>query len=528
MDISTKPNWSGYFAALVILLVAGLVVAGSWASYNAPGRNDQYQLIQLGQCVYNGGRMYIDCWENKPPGIAWLNALGFVASRGNPIGPWIFPGVFEVAMLALVWAALRRILCERTARKAVLLGAVIYSLRLYDTPSINPDFYSSMFELVAVACLIRGVVAPLNRSAADDSEVRCTYSYPLCALAGLLWAAATSVKQVGCVGLLVLTLGGIITALIRPELRPHIIKAVGSTWAAFLLGVATVAGVLWYQGTLREAWNAIFTFNTGLVDARNFAAAVGNRRRLFSELAPLALPLWLALVGVIMSFWYPRFRGFPLRLALGLVVWWIAAAVLAGMGPSHSMRYWQATVPPMLALAAIGLHYLQQVQDRLAHPERLTAFVVAATAAVLLARPAIYELRAGLATSIVATTEHPTEREKLIEIANRVRELAGPTESVYVLDYRPGVYVYSDRPVAARFNYPRSDAQWKEILTDLEAGTAGLVVKPDVPASEFRQYCDRDCQSRMDAVLSKCDLVGHVQDYGIYSCRDPAPKTDRT
>jgi hypothetical protein len=507
----------------VLVLVGGLVLAGNWASYHAPGRNDQYQLIQLGQCVYNGGRMYVDCWENKPPGIAWLNALGFVAARGNPIGPWIVPAVLEVGMLVLVWAALRRIVCERTARKAVLLSAVVYALRIYDTPSINPDFYSSIFELAAIACLIRGVVAPLNRSAVDDSEVRCTYSYPLCALAGLLWAAATSVKQVGCVGLLVLTLGGIITALLRPELRPHVIKAVSFTWTGFLLGIATVAGVLWYQGTLREAWNAIFTFNTGLVSAQSFAAAIDNRRRLLSELAPVVLPLWLAITGVIMSFWYPRFRGFPLSLAIGLVMWWLAAVILAGMGPSHSMRYWQATFPPMLALATVGLYYIQKVQDGLVRPERLTAFVVAATAAVLLARPAIYELRAGLATSIAAASEHPTEREQLVEISGRVSELSGQSEPIYVLDYRPGIYVYSDHPVASRFNYPRSASQWNEILARLEATPAKIIIKPDKPASEFRHYCDSACQLRVEAVLNNCEMVDKIQDYEIHECRDSAP-----
>ncbi len=522
IDASTKRNWSGFFGALVLLLVGGLVLAGNWATYHAPGRNDQYQLIQLGQCVYNGGRMYVDCWENKPPGIAWLNAFAFVAARGHPVGPWIVPGVVELGVLMLMWASLRRILCDRATRKAVLLTAVVYTLRIYDTPSINPDFYSSIFELGAIAVLIRGVVAPLNRSSTDDSDVGCTYSYSLCALAGLLWAAATSIKQVGCVGLMVLTLGGVVTAMLKPELRPHVIKAILSIWGGFLLGIATVAGVLWYQGILREAWDAIFTFNTGLVNAGDFAAAMGDRRKLVSELAPMALPLWLATTGLLMSFWYPRFRGFPLSLAIGLLVWWITAAVLAGMGPSHSMRYWQATFPPMLALAAVGLYYLQLVQDRLAHPEHLTAFVVAATVAILLARPAIYELRTGLAISIAATSEHPSERSQLMAIADRVRELTGQSEPVYVLDYRPGIYVYADRPAASRFNYPRSAAQWNEILADLESGSAKLLVKPEKAGSEFRKHCDSACQSRMEAVLKNCETVEKVPGYKVHSCGDSA------
>jgi hypothetical protein len=516
----------------VLVLVAGLVLTGNWASYHAPGRNDQYQLIQLGQCVYHGGRMYVDCWENKPPGIAWLSALGLAGARGNPIGPWILPGIIEAAVLLVVWAALRRLLCERTARKAVLLTAVVYALRIYDTPSINPDFYSSMFELAAIALFLRGVILPLHslppyqggtEVGHGDSVAGRTYSYPHCAAAGLLWAAATSIKQVGCVGFFVLTLSGVVATLLRPNLRSHVFKAILFAWTGFLSGVVLVVVVLWHQGTLREAWSAIFAFNSGLAGAADFLAVISNRGRWKTELAPLALPLWLALTGVIMSFWYRRFRGFPLSLAVGLLLWWIVAGILACMGPSRSMRYWQATFPPMLVLAAVGLYYIQQVQDRLGHPERLTAFVVAVTAAVLLARPAVYELRAGLAASIAASCDHPTEREQLIEIGDRVRGLVGGNEPVYVLDYRPGIYVYADRPVAARFNYPRSVAQLDEMIARLEAGRAKLIVEPEKPASEFLYWCDADRESRLEDALSDCNVVDRIQGYRILACSRSHP-----
>jgi hypothetical protein len=135
-----KRKLSGYFGALTLLLIGAIVLAGSWASYHVPGRNDQYQLIQLGQCVYHGGRMYVDCWENKPPGIAWINALGLALTRGNPIGPWILPGAVEVAVFCHVGYAQ-----DRTSRTRMGLSrALVYSLRLYDTSSINPDFYASM------------------------------------------------------------------------------------------------------------------------------------------------------------------------------------------------------------------------------------------------------------------------------------------------------------------------------------------------------------------------------------------------
>ena len=501
-----------------------MILAGSWASYHAAHRNDQYQLIQLGQCVAHGGRMYVDCWENKPPGIAWLNAVALLVSRGDPLGPWILPGVVEGGILVVVWLGLRRVYGERTARKTVLLISLVYALRLYDTPSINPDFYASMFELAAVAVFLprsSGTIRPdggmSDGVGIEEGPRSC--SLLLCALAGLLWAAATCVKQVGCLGLLVFSTCGLLAFIFRRDLHASWLKGLLAAWGGFFLGVAAVAGVLWQQETVREAWHAIVAFNTDLLGVREFLASINNRLRLRGELVPVALPLWLGASAILSAVWYRRHGGAQLMVVAALVIWWAIAAVLAGMGPSGSMRYWQATFPPMLILAAIGLHYIQQVQDRLAHPERLTAFVVAVTAAILLARPAFHELRAGFASSFVASDTHPTEREELREIAGRVRELTQSDERIYVLDFRPGIYVYADRRAAARYNYPRSSAQWEEIVERIRSGQAALVLQPDHTAPEFRKYCGEECQRDFDEMVGRlCREVDGGHDMRTYSC----------
>ena len=88
------------YSALVWIAVVALLSLGVWASYYAIVRTDQYQLIHLGQVIWDGGRMYVDCWENKSPGIAWLNALGLFCAGGSELGAWILPGV--VALSAVV------------------------------------------------------------------------------------------------------------------------------------------------------------------------------------------------------------------------------------------------------------------------------------------------------------------------------------------------------------------------------------------------------------------------------------------
>jgi len=174
----------------------------------------------------------------------------------------------------------------------------------------------------------------------------------------------------------------------------------------------------------------------------------------------------------------------------------------------------------MLALAAVGLFYIQQAQDRLENPERMTVLVVALTAALLLVVPAVREVRDGMAGSMVASTRHATEREGLIEIADRVRELTKPTDRIYVLDYRPGIYVYSDRPAAVRFNYPRSASQWQEIVTQLESGRARLILIPEKPSPEFRAWSQSQSNEPTQKVLEldRCEPAGSVGGYRFLVC----------
>lgn len=93
--------------------------------------------------------MYLDAWENKPPGVAWLSALGLALSAGAQIGAWLMPAVVLSASLAIFFYSVSRLFGPITACTGTLVAATITTLRLYDTPSVNPDCYSAAFDLAA-------------------------------------------------------------------------------------------------------------------------------------------------------------------------------------------------------------------------------------------------------------------------------------------------------------------------------------------------------------------------------------------
>ena len=171
MRIATAVAWVWF---------VGLMSLGTWASYWAPLRDDHYQLICLGQRVYEGGRLYLDCWENKPPGIAWINAIAIALAGGRQLGAWIMPAVVSVAVMALISLAVRRVLGRAAGVAILLLAGVLMSMRVHDAPSINPDFYCAALALGAVCAF---VLALVGRTGAPRG------GWAL--LAGLLWAGAT-------------------------------------------------------------------------------------------------------------------------------------------------------------------------------------------------------------------------------------------------------------------------------------------------------------------------------------------------
>jgi hypothetical protein len=477
---------------VVGVAVVAFLALGTWCSYWAAQRNDQYQLIQLGQNVYHGGRMYIDAWENKPPGIAWINALGFVLTGGKQIGAWLLPGVVALGGVLTLWISAAKALTPTAGRRAALLAAILASIRLYDASSINPDFYAATFELAACAIWLVAVTTATGWGGAG-----------LSVLAGLVWAMATSMKQTGCIGLMIVSVMAIFTAMTSFVDRRRWLAAAALAWLGFALGAATAGAVLYRTETHWAAWDAIFTFNRGLVNGDSLDAIVHSWVRIQPDLAVLGLPLWLAAFGAAVTLLVGRMRGSNSAIALAMVLWWIAAACLALLGPSRSMRYWQATFPPLVILGAVAFFHLEEMYRRLNRGYREALVLLAVTGVIWLGRPLYEAYSYGVAQSYEAYRSDPNERQELKELGNRVQELVPAGERIYVWGYRAGVYVHADRRPASRFTYPRSKEQMNEILADLAARKAYAILIPEEGAPEFeRRWCDEDCHLKRAQVLT--------------------------
>lgn len=507
---ATAPELSsGSPRPLIFITIAWaliLVTVGTWADYRADHRNDQYQLIALGQCVRDGGRMYIDCWENKPPGVAWLNAIALAVGGGRQLCVWLLPGLIALLALGSLGAALGLCLSATAACVGVMVGAAVFTLRLYDAPSINPDFYSAAWEVIACSVWMLSFAAPRARS---------LIGWGL--LAGLSWAIALSFKQTAVLGLGAITLATLFAPLFSEQPVRRWFAVSGLTWVGAAVGVGGVIALLDRQGNLAEARAAIFDFNRSLL---TWDAAVSAGRSWFragAGLAPVAILVWLGVVGLVGTLARRGANKLSSPFALAMFVWWVVALAAALIGPSGSMRYFQAAFPPMIFLAGTGVFHLEETLRRLGRGYRAATLVTVAAVVLLLGRPLFDFYREGVASSYQAYKNETARRGEFEEIGRRVRELTPDGGAIYVLAYDAGVYVFSERRPASRFTYPRSAEQMGEILAGLESGKAAVILKPKRTASEFEPWCDSECHGRIETVLASYPTAEPVGSYAVFT-----------
>jgi hypothetical protein len=400
---------------------------------------------------------------------------------------------------------MRQLLSPGASVAAILLGSIVTTLRLYDTPSINPDFYSAMFELAAGSVWLVSLHAARTRR-----------RVALAVIAGLVWAVAVTVKQTGFVGLLSVTLVALLMIAFKRPDRGRWAAVGGMAWIGFAVGLGGVVAVLAGRGTLSAAWEAVFTFNRSLFSWGDALAALTSWPRQYSGLGSLQLPLFLALLGAVATFRAGRANGVAPPVVTAMLLWWIAQALLALLGPSRSMRYWQATLPAMLWLAGVGVFHIEALFGGRERGHRVTLAIMSAALLLLLGKPLADHHRHGLATSYLTYAEPRSQRNRLKEAGRQLAEIVPEGRRIYVWAYDAGIYLYASRRPACRFTYPRSNEQMEEILADLAAGKAFAIVIPTRPSPYFDRWCDASCRQKRGDVLGRYELGTTIDHYEVW------------
>ena len=455
---TAAPLWQLMVA--MVLVIAPLIAVSQIIGYWRTDVVDDQMFGYYGWRLAHGATVYRDVWDNKPPGIYWVNALGMLVGRDSYFGVVALCTVALVAAHAAFYAAAAAVY-HRSAAALTTILLSFFVTHAYFTGGTKRT------ETFLVPCELLGVALYLRAGVRD----RWWKLY----LAGVFCGVAFLFKQVGlaawgCMGLHLLWL-----VLLR-EL-PFI--AAVRRGALLALGLATTLGVaaaaLAWQGVLGEAWYATFTFNRLYFSAgaSQFPYNYVTWTLLKLHVLPtLLLPLLMAAAATIHAFlWWrrPQFRPPEIVTALQaqgpvcphhymfFVCWFLAALYGALLSPHGFRHYLVPTIPPLLMLAGYLVNVLRAESRLLQRMQRRAWVTVALVVLGYFSLDAVRLQFEEMSKILVFRLDpwltghgnfQPAEWETIAEAVTRHTQ---PGDRIQCFGYLPGVYLHSRRLNACRY-----------------------------------------------------------------------------
>lgn len=413
----------------------------------------------FGWRICGGATLYLDIWDNKPPAIYWINALGWLAGAGHYGGVIALCVLAQVLTCALFFVVAASVYERGTAALATGLAALYLTHGLLFAGTNRCETFQLPCELAAVAFYLRGF--------------KSGHRWPWFA-AGLCGGAAFLFKQTGLVVLGAMLIHLILLALFREtawsaNLKRAVLLLTG--WGS-IVGAAALC--LAAQGALGEACFAVSAFNWQyLPPHERYWLESGWWSRWFDRyaLSILRLPLLMAVAAVVHAgLWRfrpalrpPRVRdqlrptaACPRTMTLW-VLWYGLALTGALASPGSGGHHFLPTVPPLLLLSAYLINVLKAECSLLRRFAQSAAVLLAFLILGTFAADAVY-LQFQKASKVWWDRNPRTENGKWTmdetaweRVGKDIARITKPDDKIQCWDYLPAVYLHARRPNACRF-----------------------------------------------------------------------------
>lgn len=146
-----------FLAFLLIFILIFIVILQCNPLTTTPTR-DGGVFIYVGSLILKGKIPYLDIWENKPPGIYYLNAIGLWLGRGTRWGVWLFEFLFISLSSVVSFFTIKKLWGVWSA----LLGTVIWLWGLNNT-LMGGNFteeYALLFNFLALMLFVFAIQKP--------------------------------------------------------------------------------------------------------------------------------------------------------------------------------------------------------------------------------------------------------------------------------------------------------------------------------------------------------------------------------
>jgi hypothetical protein len=542
-------NKSSLLAILILLLIVitiFIIQIGVDPSYKNMG-TDSGIFAYCGKVILDGGLMYRDCWDNKPPGVYYLNAAAILLGGPNPFSIWLFQAVWLTIAVQAFFLILRKIwgLGLATLAAFMLIFWVLY-----------PDIFAGgnfteTYAILPVVLSIGAFWAYLH-----------SRKMQWVAVLGLLVAAGFLLKPTYIsIGLA----AGIVISYL--DLRNRKYKAaIGKLLllaSAALLPLLMVSLYWVIQHDFYELWFAVIKHNIGYVESGFSLRSLYGTARLFLLNQPMAA---LSALGIITYsvFLYDHFYALLPRRKVAKDD--INLSISSEMDMNKALVWWQvglglALVLDMIFLASSGKnfgHYLQvmlpilvasvmYLLDKLIRsihekiPDR-SLLVIAWTGVLIVSLPGLVEIAKKEAPSMaeLSTFWHTPKltRYEPNELEQYIIDHSQPSESVLIWGGHPSMNFLTNRHSPTRYIFlqhlftptPSGQNGFSEFLQELQADPPGLIVaQPDssaglpffgLPKESICPGCNPDTLQNMLElkyfVESNYTLATSIWDWNVY------------
>lgn len=491
---------------LSILIILGLIIVnfliqiGVEPSYNSMS-TDSGTFAYCGQVIHDGGLMYRDCWDNKPPGVYYLNALAISIAGANPFAIWLF----QAAWLTIAVVAFFLII-QYIWGKFILAGFASFALLLV---VLYPGIFQggNFTETYAILPVVFSIGALWKYL--QSGHRRWIVALGLLSAAGFL--LKPTYISIGLTTVILIVYLGIRS------------RSFQSLWKDLLIfGLTTLlplilVGLYWlWKGNFYELWFAVVAHNVAYVRGGfSLRSLYGTSRMLLIQqpMASLSVLFASSLGLFIYEYWswfvpnkmtsdWHANKFSPGQLDRTLLETWFISGIflafildvvfLASSGKNFG-HYLQVLLPGMIVGILYLLNFISQSKNLVQQGRRFR--VIALSAILIVSLSGGLELAAKELPSLSAlktffsttdfTIYHPTELEQYII------DHSSATDYVLVWAGHPGMNFVTHRRSPTRFIFlqhlftpiPGAPNGFNEFLQDLHADPPKLIVVQPVSSA---------------------------------------------
>jgi hypothetical protein len=500
-----------------------------------------------GKKILEGGLMYRDCWDNKPPGIYYLNALAIYLGGANPFAIWLFQAIWVSVAFGAFFLILRKIWGQGLAALAVF-GLIL--LLLY------PDIFEGGNFTETYATL------PVVLSIGAFWAYLRTGKVLWVAVLGLLVAAEFLLKPT-----YISTGLAAIAVISYLDLRRRKFKALIGKVVLFLIIVLlplALVSLNWvFQHNFYELWFAIFKHNIGYVESGFSLLSLYGTARMYLINQPVASLFALVIMSYSVFLYrhlgdlLPINKSTQANIDLSIngnmnrhqaLVWWQAGLglalildifFLASSGKNFG-HYLQETLPVMMASA---LYLFDQIISSIRQKNQDRSLLVIACSGVLIIILAgVLEIAA---KEMPSFTELKTFRDtpeltnyRLNELEEYIVDHSKESESVLIWGGHPSMNFLTNRRSPTRYIFlqhlftptPSDQNGFNEFFYELKVDPPALIVAQPLSSAGLPYFglpdesicpdCNPDIRKKMSElknfVESNYKLSTTIWDWEVY------------